>query len=147
MRRTFICIMGGLSVAALAACASMWSTKSVQAPVAPIAALSCAAEAGKHLGYKVEYMDTTRDKLVLYRKSKEATGPEVDAWGNVDKLAVSTGPAGDAGSTITVQAQTIFQEMPKRGLTDSDVRSSPGVVMDADSLTARCAAAPSAAAG
>jgi hypothetical protein len=107
---------------------------------APVAAISCAADAGKQLHYKVTYLDTVRLKLTLRRTSKAPTGPEVDAMEIVDALSIAILPsAKGAGSTFTVQPQTMQNEMTRRGPMDTQMRQSPEVTADADTLIARCA--------
>ena len=141
MRRTIVSLASALSLPALAACASVWPTKSVATTSAPVTALSCAADAGKELHYKVTYLDTVRLKLTMRRTSKAPIGPEVDAMEIIDRLSVAIlASEKGTGSIFTVQPQTVQEEMTRRGPMESDEHPSSEVRADADTLIARCAA-------
>jgi hypothetical protein len=119
----------------------------VHTTAAPLDAVSCAASTGKELHYKITYLDSVRLRTTMEHASKAPTGAEVDVMGITDRLTVAiVQPKGGAatGALFTVQAQTVLQEMTKRGLTESERPASDEVKADADTVIARCAQAPPA---
>lgn len=141
---------GVILLVVITACATVWPKQSVTTTSAPLDALTCAASAGKQMGYKLNYLDSTRLQLTLRKEDKAPLSAEADARRNVDQIELSINGAssggaasGSAGVHVTIRAETIFQEETKRGLTDDDVAASPTVKADADTLIARCAPASS----
>jgi hypothetical protein len=139
-------LRGVILLIAITACATVWPKQSITTASAPLDALTCAAGAGKQMGYKLNYLDSTRLQLTLRKEDKAPLSAEADARRDVDQIEMSiigasggSAASGNSAAHVTIRAETIFQEETKRGLTDFDVAASPTVKADADTLIARCA--------